>query len=104
MPTIAVLVLGLLVIHLALNVHVTRLVLASGFYEPTQKRVQLGIVWLPPIVGLILVWVFLRPERPTSHAEQEVDDDDVLESGFAEKAARGSSSSEASLPDIAGHD
>ncbi|MBT9523119.1 MAG: hypothetical protein IV101_19760 [Dechloromonas sp.] len=104
MPTIVALLFALLVMHLALNVHVTRLVLASGFYEPNQKRVQLAIVWLLPIVGLILVWVFLRFERPRAHVEYDHGDDDVPESVFAEKSSGENSMNEASLPEVAGHD
>lgn len=77
--------------QIAFNVYVTRRVLASVFYETPQKRVQVLIVWGLPIVGIVLVWVFLQSERPRTSPSEESEDDDVVESVFSDNSAEGAS-------------
>lgn len=71
--------------HLLLNCLLTRRVARSPTYEAFQKGAQIALVWLLPIVGVILVSLFLQPrERPKESREQEVGDDDIEESVFTD--------------------
>lgn len=47
-------------IVLALNVAVTVLLLRSSVPTPKQRLVHLGIVWLVPVFGAILIALFYR--------------------------------------------
>lgn len=38
-------------------------VMAAVEYERAQKQLQLAMIWLLPVVGAILVYVFLRSSR-----------------------------------------
>lgn len=69
----------ILVLHIVLNIHVGRRVMASSFYEAHQKKIQIAFLWLLPLFGIILVWIFLCPERPKREAEPECPDDDLAE-------------------------
>ena len=53
----AIALIGLLV---AVNFAVSYRVLRSSAYGVGQKVAQVAIVWLLPIIGLLLVWAFLR--------------------------------------------
>jgi len=55
-------------------------VLRSPAYDSRQKSIQLGLLWLAPILGAVVVWSFLRQlkSRPltadlASHAGGSVD-------------------------------
>jgi hypothetical protein len=87
MTAIAIFLAALLVLQFLLAAHVTRLVLASDFYDSRQKTLQIALVWLLPVAGVLLVWMLLRPERPKGKAETEVEDEDIPESLFSEKHA-----------------
>lgn len=86
--------------HIVCCTLVTRRVAASSFYEPIQKRIQLAIVWLIPMLGVILVWLFLCHERPREPAKEETEDDDVQESIFADH----DTSTTPTMPDAASCD
>lgn len=82
----------ILAIHVALCGWVTQQLLASPFYEREQKTVQFVILWFIPVIGAVLVWMFLRPDRPNKPAESGLDDDDVEESVFSDKSETSSAS------------
>lgn len=74
-PQVAVVVLSFL--QLALSLHVSRRVLASPMYDDFQKRYQLALVWLVPVIGVVIVWRFLADEPPVEREGEtnEVDDE-----------------------------
>lgn len=59
---------------------VTRRLLRSDLYTPSQQRLQLLFIWLVPIVGAAVVHAALRHEHGSGERELEehegVDDDD----------------------------
>lgn len=59
MPFIPLLI-ALLVVLIAVNAAISRAVLRSVFYSAQQKAVQLGLVWLLPLAGPLLVGMVLR--------------------------------------------
>lgn len=58
MATVVIATLCLLLIFF--NVFVTVLVLRSTTYEPLQKRFQILLIWILPIVGGAITWYVLR--------------------------------------------
>ncbi len=44
------------------NVWVCVGVLRSPWYSSTQRAIQCALVWFLPVVGLIVVWSFLRAQ------------------------------------------
>jgi ABC-type nickel/cobalt efflux system permease component RcnA len=48
------------IVWLLLNVAVTSTVARSDLYEPTQKRLQYGLIWLIPVLGAVISWAVLR--------------------------------------------
>lgn len=61
MPTL--LAFALLLIFI-LNVYATLRLYLSPLFEPRQKWPQLGMVWLLPVLGALLVIHFCREPRP----------------------------------------
>lgn len=90
---------SLVAFHIAVCGVVTYKLNASLFYEPHQKRLQLIILWCLPVIGAILVWMFLHPERPVDSAALEADEDEIEESVFSDK-----SSSHSSIAEVSGSD
>lgn len=86
-------------VHFVLCGYVTSKLRASAFYEPQQKRIQLLMLWCLPIIGIVLVWIFLRPERPTERAPLDADEDDIPESVFSDKSSSQTSIAEVSESD-----
>ncbi|WP_072679419.1 hypothetical protein [Arcobacter sp. LA11] len=50
-------------IFLIINFIVTYKLLKDEYYEKRQKTIQLFIIWLLPILGAILVYLFLNREK-----------------------------------------
>jgi hypothetical protein len=63
---IVLIVSSLIAAHVALAGYLSQRVWRSDFYDGRQKAVQYALLWLLPIVGTVLVWMFLRSERPTA--------------------------------------
>jgi hypothetical protein len=61
MIIIAFSMVSLLLLYLIPAVSVTRRLLASDFFDPWQKRMQLLIIWCIPIIGAALVASMLLP-------------------------------------------
>lgn len=57
------LALALLLVFI-LNVYATLRLYLSPLFEPRQKWPQLGMVWLLPVLGALLVIHFSRESRP----------------------------------------
>lgn len=55
---------GLLLI--VINIAVTVAVFRSESYERNQKRLQLFVIWLLPVVGAAFTWYVLREEERPS--------------------------------------
>jgi hypothetical protein len=89
----------LVTVHIVLCGYVTSKLCASAFYEPQQKRIQLFILWFLPILGIVFVWIFLRPERPTEGASLDADEDEIPESVFSDKSSPNTSVGEVSGSD-----
>jgi hypothetical protein len=51
---------GALILLLVANAAITSGVLRSSAYDPSQKALQLLLVWLVPVLGAVFVWSFLR--------------------------------------------
>lgn len=49
----------IIIVHLVLNTYVTYRVIRSESFENKQKFFQSMIIWLLPIFGLILIWIFI---------------------------------------------
>jgi len=79
MPILIALGLIVLLAHLAANVHVTRLVAKSDYYERAQKVAQTALVWLIPIAGLVLVWLCLEKPQQQRWSGEDSDPDDAGE-------------------------
>lgn len=62
------------------NAAISVVVLRSSAYEPRQKALQLGLLWLVPLVGAYVVWMFLR------EAEREHLTTDLLTTDLASRA------------------
>lgn len=69
-----------LLAHLGANVHVTRQVAASDYYERAQKAVQIGMAWLIPSLGLVLVWLCLEKPQQQRWSGEDIEPEDVQES------------------------
>ena len=95
MSPIELVALALIGAHIVFCTLVTRRLLASDFYEPVQKRIQIAIAWLIPVLGVVLVWLFLCHERPRQPVKEEAEDDDVQESIFADHGASANSATSA---------
>lgn len=65
------LLVGLLMVLLVMNTLVTRSVLGAEFLEQQQKLRQVAIVWLIPIFGAIVIFVFLRANRERAEPESK---------------------------------
>lgn len=76
---------ALAVVHIGLNIFITRRVLVHQDYDAFQRRAQVLIVWLLPIAGLIAVWWFLPPRLQRKRTDPEEVDEDVRESVYAEE-------------------
>ena len=48
---------------LALNVIVSLLVLFSSSYLPSQKRIQLVLIWLLPFLGALAAFAVIREDQ-----------------------------------------
>jgi len=76
-----------LVATIAYQAWVSGQVWAAAEYEPTQKRLQLALIWLLPVAGAALAHAFLRNSRkplPAANGllekqEPEVDAFDALD-------------------------
>lgn len=55
---------GLALLYLILSISMTRVILHSDFFDPWQKRVQLSLIWLLPILGSALAAAVLLPHSP----------------------------------------
>jgi hypothetical protein len=87
MPPFFIALALIFAVHVALCGWVTQQLLTSPFYEREQKT-----VWFIPVIGAVLVWMFLKPDHPNKPAESGVDDDDVEESVFSDKSETSSAS------------
>lgn len=50
----------------AVNAAVSIAIIRSGYYERRQLIAQVAIIWLIPMMGAVLVGIFLRVQRETS--------------------------------------
>lgn len=81
MPSFPVaLVFLFIALQVVSGVLVSRRLLSSDFYESRQKRFQLLLIWLLPIVGVVLVWTFLLAWPADRGTAQDLPDD-IFESG-----------------------
>ncbi len=85
-----VLIVAVLLILLVLNGLATRAVLRDDFSEAVQKRLQLAVVWLLPLLGALLVLaVHRKPDRSSGKYRDEADcGDDFGTSGRNVRAAK----------------
>jgi hypothetical protein len=60
------LLFGLVAIAVVLNAYATLVLVRSPRYDLRQKSFQLGIVWLLPLAGAILVWSLAHDARSQS--------------------------------------
>ena len=60
----------LFAILLIINLIVTYKLLKDEYYEKKQKIIQLFIIWLLPILGAILVYLFLNKEKENNKKNQ----------------------------------
>jgi len=44
---------------IVMNIAATVVVICSGFFEPRQIRMQMAVIWLLPILGALLVSIFV---------------------------------------------
>jgi 1,4-alpha-glucan branching enzyme len=87
MQILAALALLALAAHLAGNVHVTRRVYASDYYDRAQKRLQASLIWLVPILGLTLAWLCLEKPQQQPWSCENLEADEVEECAPLEAAA-----------------
>ncbi len=59
-------ILIVLLALLAINAAVTVAIARSGYYEGRQLLAQAAIIWLVPVIGAVIVGVFLRVQRESS--------------------------------------
>jgi hypothetical protein len=64
MTIFAYIALGVLIV--TINTAVTVAVVRSESYESIQKRLQLFVIWLLPILGAAFTWYVLREEARSS--------------------------------------
>lgn len=55
-----ILIVTIFVVILAQNIFVTRRVYKSDYYEPHQKHLQYALIWLLPVLGATLCYLFVR--------------------------------------------
>ena len=84
-------ILGITGISIA-NAWVCVGVLRNPWYSRTQKALQCSLVWLLPVLGLILVWSFLRSQSEMPPKE----------AGFLPQQDQGVSGPEFHRPGISG--
>ncbi|MES2036850.1 MAG: hypothetical protein V4495_03350 [Pseudomonadota bacterium] len=61
MNALIVISIAIAVVLLAMNVYVTYLLVKSEFFEPAQKYAQYALIWLLPVIGAILCYLFVQP-------------------------------------------
>jgi len=49
------------IILLAMNIYVTYLLAKSEFFEPVQKYSQYAVIWLLPVIGAVVCYLFVQP-------------------------------------------
>lgn len=86
----ALLVIAVLSLPVALNIWATRRILGADLDSKAQRRSQLALVWLLPLVGALLVLgVHRRNELPSRQYRRERDPgDDYAHSGRSVEKAR----------------
>ncbi|MBC3920433.1 hypothetical protein H8L32_23420 [Undibacterium sp. CY18W] len=50
------------IILLAMNIYVTYLLAKSEFFEPVQKYSQYALIWLFPVIGVVVCYLFVQPD------------------------------------------
>ena len=55
-------ILAIIVVVTAVQLRVTWRLLRSSMYEWPQKRLQLALIWLVPVLGAIVVHTMMRVE------------------------------------------
>ncbi|BBB58624.1 hypothetical protein UNDKW_0351 [Undibacterium sp. KW1] len=61
MNALIILAIIIVIVLLAMNVYVTYLLARSDFFEPAQKYAQYALIWLLPVIGAILCYLFVQP-------------------------------------------
>jgi hypothetical protein len=80
-------VVALALVALATNVWATVLVMRDSLSEPSQRTVQLLMVWVLPIVGAVIVFAVHRSvEKPSGKYREQPDPGDDF--GFPRHAGR----------------
>lgn len=84
------LVLLMLLVLLWMNVRATWLVLRDDVSEPSQRVMQLLLVWLLPVLGALTVFAVHRPaEKPSRKYREPYElDEDPAFPGFGGRGAR----------------
>lgn len=67
----------LIIVTIALQVVATRRVHRDISFEPDQRRAQLWLIWLVPVLGAALVLSVLHEEQPVrSELDEQTQSDD----------------------------
>lgn len=81
MPSwVAIVLTGLAALQISLNLHVSLKLLRSIYFEPAQKNAQFILIWAIPIVGVLLVFLFLQGPEKDNSKETEHEDPEQSES------------------------
>jgi len=72
--------LAVTVIVVAINLKATLVLARSTSYSQGQKWVQLGLIWLAPVVGAILVWS-LAEDRQSERVITDLSDKGGIDDG-----------------------
>lgn len=65
-----------------LNVVVSVLVARAPVYTKSQKTAQIFGIWLVPIAGVLVAWLFLKENDPGPFANPHPDTDDLKTIGI----------------------
>jgi len=60
---VSVAVMAIIAALVGLNAFATAVVARSSPYEPRQKLLQYGFIWLVPLIGGVLSWSLAREEK-----------------------------------------
>lgn len=77
---VAIVLTGLATLQISLNLYVSAKLLRSAYFEPAQKKAQLFLVWVMPVIGVLLVYLFLQGPEQDKAEESELDDLDQADS------------------------
>ena len=75
MQILVILIALVAITYCVLGARASMRVWRSDYYDMSQKRIQIALLWLVPALGLVLVWACLEKPQAGGGAEEALDAD-----------------------------